>query len=78
MGNVVYGGDSCSTVLQPSGAGRDCLPTDKDKSATDRTLKEFGKCCLALCEVPHSDKQVEEMELLFIDNHLQVLQMAYS
>ena len=50
----------------------------KDKLATDRTLKEFGKCCLALCEVLHRDNELDEMELLFIDNHLQVLQMAYQ
>ena len=56
----------------------DSLPSDKDKSSTDRTLKEFSKCCMALCEVLHSDKALDEMELLFIDNHLQVLQMAYQ
>ena len=48
-----------------------------EKLETDKTLKEFGKCCLALCEVLHGDKPLDQMELLFIDNHLQVLQMAY-
>jgi hypothetical protein len=65
-----------STLLEPYGTG-DCLQDDKDKSATHKTLKEFSTCCLALCEVLHSDKPLDEMELLFIDNHLQVLQMAY-
>jgi hypothetical protein len=53
------------------------LSKEKQKTETDNTLKEFGKCCLALCEVLHSDKPLDEMELLFIDNHLQVLHMAY-
>ena len=56
----------------------DHLSIDKDKQATDKTLKEFGKCCLSLCDVLHSDRELDEMELLFIDNHLQVLQMAYQ
>ena len=49
----------------------------REKVETDKTLKEFRKCCLVLCEVLHSDKPLDEMELLFIDNHLQVLHMAY-
>ena len=54
------------------------MTAHKDKLATDKTLKEFSQCCMALCEVLHSDKPLDEMELLFIDNHLQVLQMAYA
>jgi hypothetical protein len=53
------------------------LQKDKEPTETDKTLKEFGKCCLALCEVLHRDKPLDEMELLFIDNHIQVLHMAY-
>jgi hypothetical protein len=49
------------------------MTSANEKSETDKTLKEFGKCCLALCDVLHSDRQLDEMELLFIDNHLQVL-----
>ena len=49
----------------------------KEESETDKTLKEFGRCCLAMCEILHSEKPLDEMELLFIDNHLQVLHMAY-
>ncbi len=45
---------------------------------TDHTLKDFGKCCLALCEVLDSDRALDEMELLFIDNHPHVLPMAYQ
>ena len=51
-------------------------PAD-EKLETAKTLREFGKCCLALCQVLHRDRQLDEMELLFIDNHLQVLQMEY-
>ena len=53
------------------------MPPNKDKHAIDHTLKEFGRCCLALCEILHRDNPLDEMELRFIDNHLQVLQMAY-
>jgi hypothetical protein len=50
----------------------------KDKKETDQTVKEFGQCALALCEVLHRDRPLDEMESLFIDNHIQVLEMAYS
>jgi hypothetical protein len=43
----------------------------------DNTLKEFGKCTLALCEVLHGDTPLDHIETLFIENHIQVLQMAY-
>ena len=49
----------------------------RDKKEIDRTLKEFGKCTLALCDVLHGDKPLDDVELLFIDNHIQVVQMAY-
>ncbi len=49
----------------------------KEKKETDNTLREFGKCTLALCDVLHGDTSLDTMELLFIDNHIQVLQMAY-
>lgn len=49
----------------------------KDKKGVDNTLKEFGKCTLALCDVLHGDTSLDHLELLFIENHIQVLQMAY-
>jgi hypothetical protein len=41
------------------------------------TLREFGKCAVALCEVLHQDSSLNATELLFIDNPLQIVQMAY-
>ena len=49
----------------------------KEKQEIDTTFKEFGKCTLALCDVLHEDTSLDHMEILFIDNHIQVLQMAY-
>ncbi len=49
----------------------------KEKQEIDNTLKEFGKCTLALCEVLHEDTSLDHLETLFIENHIQVLQMAY-
>ena len=49
----------------------------KDSSETDSALREFGKCAVALRNVLYEDRSLNETELLFMDNHLQVLQMAY-
>ena len=49
----------------------------KDHNETDNTLREFGKCAVALRNVLHQDRTLNEVELLFIENHFQVLQMAY-
>ena len=54
------------------------MPESKGGKDVDRTLKEFGKCTLALCDVLHGDEPLDNMAVLFIDNHIQVLQMAYS
>lgn len=49
----------------------------KDQNETDNTLREFGKCAVALRSVLYQDMLLDEPELLFIENHFQVLQMAY-
>ena len=49
----------------------------KNKKGIDNTLMQFGKCTLALCDVLHEDTSLDHLEQLFIDNHIQVLQMAY-
>ena len=49
----------------------------KDKKEIDHILKEFAKCTLALCDVLHREPPLDAMERLFIDNHIQVLQMVY-
>ena len=49
----------------------------KDPNETDSTLREFGKCAVTLRNVLYEDRSLNETELLFMDNHLQVLQMAY-
>jgi hypothetical protein len=49
----------------------------KDSNETDNTLREFGKCAVALRDVLYQDRSLTEAEFLFMDNHFQVLQMAY-
>ena len=49
----------------------------KNTKETDNTLREFGKCAVALRNVLYQDQLLTEPEFVFIDNHFQVLQMAY-
>ncbi|MEO6112539.1 MAG: hypothetical protein ABIQ24_12045 [Nitrospiraceae bacterium] len=49
----------------------------KDQNETDNPLREFGKCAVALRHVLHQDRALNEVEFHFIDNHFQVLEMAY-
>ena len=49
----------------------------KDTNQTDNSLTTFGKCAVALRQVLYSDRPLTEAEFLFMDNHFQVLQMAY-
>jgi hypothetical protein len=49
----------------------------KNKSQADNTLREFRKCAEALRHVLYQDRPLTEVEFLFIDNHFQVLEMAY-
>ncbi len=46
---------------------------------TKRTIisGEFGKCAVALREILYQDRPLTEAEFLFMDNHFQVLGMAY-
>jgi hypothetical protein len=49
----------------------------KGKYELDQTLREFGKGAIALCDVMDQGKSLTDMELLFLENHFQVVQMAY-
>ena len=49
----------------------------KEHNETDHTLREFGKCAVALRNVLYQDRVLNEVEFLFIENHFQVVQMAY-
>lgn len=49
----------------------------KEKNTMENTLREFGRCAMALRNVLDEDKLLDDMELLFIENHFQVIQMAY-
>ena len=49
----------------------------KDQNETDNPLREFGKCAVALRHALHQDRALNEVEFHFIDNHFQVLEMAY-
>lgn len=41
------------------------------------SLREFGRCAVALRNVLYQDGPLSEAEFLFMDNHFLVLQMAY-
>lgn len=49
----------------------------KDQNETDNPLREFGICAVALRNVLYQDRSLNEVEFLFIENHFQVLEMAY-
>ena len=53
------------------------VPDAKDNGEMGNRLREFGKCAVALRNMLHQDGSLKEVELLFIENHFQVLQMAY-
>ena len=53
------------------------VPDAKDQIEMASTLREFGKSILALRDVMEQDRPLTDMELLFIENHFQVIQMAY-
>jgi len=49
----------------------------KDQNETDSTLRDFGRCAVALRNVLDENRSLDDMCLLFIENHLHVVQMAY-
>jgi hypoxanthine-guanine phosphoribosyltransferase len=49
----------------------------KGKNELDHALREFGKGAIALCDVMDQGRSLTDIELLFIENHFQVVQMAY-
>ena len=53
------------------------VPDAKDLIEMANTLREFGKGVAALRDVMDKDRSLTDMELLFIENHFQVIQMAY-
>lgn len=49
----------------------------KDQHDIANTLREFGKSAIALRDVMDQGRALTEMDLLYIDNHFHVIQMAY-
>ena len=49
----------------------------EDQNETDNPRKEFARCAVALRHVLYQDRALNEVEFLFIENHFQVLEMAY-
>jgi hypothetical protein len=49
----------------------------RGKNELDHTLREFGKSAIALCDVMDQGRSLTDIELLFIENHFQIVQMAY-
>jgi hypothetical protein len=44
---------------------------------TDSTLMEFGACAVALRSILYQDRQLADTEIRFMENHFQILEMAY-
>ena len=49
----------------------------KEGHERDNTLSEFGRCAVTLRNVLYQDRALDEAEFSFMDNHFQVLEMAY-
>ena len=49
----------------------------KDQHEIANTLREFGKSATALRDVMDQGKALTDIDLLFIENHFHVIQMAY-
>ena len=49
----------------------------KDQNEMANILREFGKSVVALRHMMDQDRSLTDMEVLFIENHFQVIQMAY-
>lgn len=49
----------------------------KDHKGLDNPLREFAKCAVATRNVLYHDKSLNEEEFRFMENHFQVLEMAY-
>ena len=49
----------------------------KDQNQTDHTLREFGKCAVALRNMLYQDRALDEAEFDFMENHFQVVLIAY-
>ena len=49
----------------------------KDQNEMANTLRECGKSVVALRDLMDQDRSFTDMELLFIENHFQFIQMAY-
>ena len=50
---------------------------NEELTSTSKIVMQFGACSVALCKILHGEKSLDETERLFIDNHLQVVSMAY-
>ena len=48
-----------------------------DKNEMDTTLREFGRCAVALRNGLDEDKSLDEVELLFVENHFHIVQIAF-
>jgi len=65
-------------AVEREGSQTACEMTDPmDQTEMANTLREFGKSIVALRDVMDQNKPFNDMELLFIENHFQLIQMAY-
>jgi hypothetical protein len=53
------------------------MDTTKDKRTIDYIVRDFGRSVVTLRDLFDADASLDEMELLFIENHFHALQMAH-
>lgn len=68
-GGLAYGDPFVQTAREVDDA--------KDQNETDSTLRDFGRCAVALRNVLDENRPLNNMGLLFIENHFHAVQMAY-
>jgi hypothetical protein len=69
MANLAVETPSAQTVRKVADANAN--------NESDNTLTEFAKCAVALRNVLYQDRSLNEAEILFMENHFQVLEMAH-
>jgi hypothetical protein len=47
------------------------------KTQAENDLRSFSECVVALRTIFYQDRPLERVEFVFMENHMQVLQMAY-
>jgi hypothetical protein len=53
------------------------MDTTKDKGTIDSIVRDFGRSVVTLRDLFDADASLDDMEILFVENHFHALQMAH-